>query len=105
MASMIGKSIPRFDAIAKAWDAALYPSDIPVSDPYILKTVFTPVPHARVIVEEKSEEGPFGAKGMGEIPFGPFAPAWCPAVHDACGAWFNSLPLNPEKVNLKLAQD
>lgn len=92
MASMIGKSIPRFDAIAKAWDAALYPSDIPVSDPYILKTVFTPVPHARVIVEEKSEEGPF-------------APAWCPAVHDACGAWFNSLPLNPEKVILKLAQD
>ncbi|NMC47745.1 MAG: hypothetical protein GYA52_13040 [Chloroflexi bacterium] len=43
---MIGKSIPCFDAIAKAWDAALYPSDIPVSDPYILKTVFTPVPHA-----------------------------------------------------------
>lgn len=58
-----------------------------------------------VFVEEASEEGPFGAKGIGEIPFGPFAPALCAAVHDACGKWFNSLPLKPEKVILKLAQD
>ena len=58
-----------------------------------------------VFVEEASEAGPFGAKGIGEIPFGPFAPALCAAVHDACGKWFNSLPLKPEKVILKLAQD
>ena len=58
-----------------------------------------------VIVEEESEEGPFGAKGMGEIPFGPFAPALYAAVHDACGEWFNSLPLKPEKVILKLMRD
>jgi CO/xanthine dehydrogenase Mo-binding subunit len=39
-----------------------------------------------------------GAKGMGEIPYGPLAPAFCAAVHAATGVWFNSLPLKQEKV-------
>ncbi|MGV8027344.1 MAG: xanthine dehydrogenase family protein molybdopterin-binding subunit [Anaerolineaceae bacterium] len=51
-----------------------------------------------IIMEIPDPNGPNGAKGMGEIPYGPFAPALCAAVHVATGVWFNSLPLKQEKV-------
>jgi len=58
-----------------------------------------------IIVEVPDPHGPHGAKGMGEIPYGPFAPAFCAAVHAATGVWFNSLPLKPEKVVFNILND
>jgi CO/xanthine dehydrogenase Mo-binding subunit len=51
-----------------------------------------------VIVEKPDPRGPWGARGMGEMPFIPLAPALVAAVHDATGVWINELPLTPERV-------
>jgi CO/xanthine dehydrogenase Mo-binding subunit len=49
-----------------------------------------------LIVEEADPLGPEGARGMGEMPYLPFAPAVCSAVHDATHIWFNEFPLTQE---------
>jgi CO/xanthine dehydrogenase Mo-binding subunit len=51
-----------------------------------------------IILEYPDPIGPWGARGMGEMPYLPFAPAVCAAVKDAIGIWFDSFPLTPEKV-------
>ena len=51
-----------------------------------------------VIVEVPDERGPWGAKGLGELPYLPMAPAILSAVHDATGVWFNEFPLTAERV-------
>ncbi|UCC62884.1 MAG: molybdopterin-dependent oxidoreductase, partial [Anaerolineae bacterium] len=51
-----------------------------------------------IIVERPDRRGPWGARGMGEMPFLPVAPALVAAVHDATGVWFDELPLTPERV-------
>jgi CO/xanthine dehydrogenase Mo-binding subunit len=55
-----------------------------------------------VIVEYPDSEGPWGARGMAEMPFIPLAPAVTAALHDATGVWFDALPLVPWKVWDKL---
>ncbi len=57
-----------------------------------------------IIVEEPDPRGPWGVRGMGEMPFIPLAPALVAAVHDATGVWIDELPLTPERV-LRSLQD
>jgi CO/xanthine dehydrogenase Mo-binding subunit len=42
--------------------------------------------------------GPFGAKGIGELPMDGPAPAILNAIEDATGIAFNEVPLMPEDV-------
>ncbi len=58
-----------------------------------------------VIVEQPDPRGPWGARGMGEMPFIPLAPALVAAVHDATGVWIDELPLTPERVLQALKGD
>jgi CO/xanthine dehydrogenase Mo-binding subunit len=51
-----------------------------------------------VMVECPSTEGPFGAKGIGEMTANPPSPAIVNALHDAIGVWITDLPITPEKV-------
>jgi CO/xanthine dehydrogenase Mo-binding subunit len=51
-----------------------------------------------VILEIAEPNGPFGARGLGELPFLPLAPAIAAALHDATGVWFSELPLTPERI-------
>ena len=51
-----------------------------------------------VMVEVPDPLGPWGAKGMAEMPFIPYAPAVVAALHDATGVWFDQLPLTPSRV-------
>jgi CO/xanthine dehydrogenase Mo-binding subunit len=55
-------------------------------------------PIAVHIVETDDDEGPFGAKGVGESGLIPCAPAISNAVYDAIGVRFRDLPLTPERV-------
>lgn len=66
---------------------------------YLVPTI-KDIPHSfeSIILEIPDPNGPYGARGMGEIPFGPFAPALCAAFHAATGIWVHSIPLKPEKV-------
>lgn len=51
-----------------------------------------------MILEYPDPIGPWGARGMGEMPFLPMAPAIIDAVHNATGVWFYEFPLTPERV-------
>jgi len=51
-----------------------------------------------IVLEVAEPNGPFGARGMGELPFLPLAPAIAAAVHDATGVWLDEFPLTPERV-------
>jgi CO/xanthine dehydrogenase Mo-binding subunit len=66
---------------------------------YLIPTVADVPEEVRsVIVERPDPRGPWGVRGMGEMPFIPLAPALVAAVHDATGAWIDELPLTPERV-------
>lgn len=51
-----------------------------------------------VIGEYHDPLGPFGARGMAEMPLIPYAPAVVAALHDATGVWFDEFPLTPSRV-------
>jgi CO/xanthine dehydrogenase Mo-binding subunit len=51
-----------------------------------------------VILEYADPIGPWGARGMGEMPFLPFAPAVTAALNQATGVRFDTFPLTPEHV-------
>ena len=66
---------------------------------YLIPTISdVPEQVESIIVERPDPRGPWGARGMGEMPFIPLAPALVAAVHDATGVWFDELPLTPERV-------
>jgi len=51
-----------------------------------------------VLVEVPDPNGPWGARGLGELPFLPLAPAIAAAIHDATGVWIDEIPFTPERV-------
>ena len=57
-----------------------------------------------LIVEEPDEEGPFGARGVGEPPILAIAPAIANAIYDAVGVRITSLPITAEKVRQALRE-
>ncbi len=56
-----------------------------------------------VILELADPLGPWGARGMAEMPYITYAPAVIAAVFDATGVWFDEFPLTPSRVLAKLA--
>ena len=51
-----------------------------------------------ILVETDDPEGPFGAKGVGELSLNPTAAAIANAIYDAVGVRVKDLPILPEKV-------
>lgn len=51
-----------------------------------------------LVLEYPDPIGPYGARGMGEMPCLPVAPAVCNAVYDAVGVRFDDFPLTQERV-------
>ena len=71
----------------------------PYLSSYLIPTVLDVPQEVRsIIVEYPDPRGPWGARGMAEMPYLPFAPAVCAAVHDAIGIWFDEFPLTPDRV-------
>lgn len=66
---------------------------------YLIPTVLdVPDKVESVILEFPDPNGPWGARGMAEMPFLPLAPAVTAAIHQATGVWFNEFPLTPDRV-------
>jgi len=66
---------------------------------YLIPTVLDiPTNFKTVIVEYPDPNGPWGARGVGEMMTVPTTAAIVAAVHDATGVWFNEFPLTPERV-------
>jgi CO/xanthine dehydrogenase Mo-binding subunit len=57
-----------------------------------------------VILESGEGVGPFNARGIGEPPIGPPAPAVAAAIRDAAGIELTELPFTPERVSAGLDQ-
>jgi CO/xanthine dehydrogenase Mo-binding subunit len=70
---------------------------------YLIPTVLDVPPQVQsVVLEIPDQEGPWGARGMAEMPILPFAPAVTAALHDATGRWIDAIPLTPERVVMAL---
>jgi xanthine dehydrogenase molybdenum-binding subunit len=65
---------------------------------YKMLTAMDVIPIEPVIVEPGDEDGPYGAKGVGEPGLVPTAPAIANAIYDAIGVRIRDLPITPEKV-------
>lgn len=71
----------------------------PLLSNYLIPTVLDiPDRIESIIIENSDPRGPWGARGMGEMPYIPFAPAVASAIHDATGVWMDEFPLTPERV-------
>ncbi|MFH1360802.1 MAG: molybdopterin cofactor-binding domain-containing protein [Candidatus Omnitrophota bacterium] len=56
------------------------------------------VPIETILVETNDQEGPFGAKGMGEASLLPTSAAIANAIEDAVGVRIKDLPITPDKI-------
>jgi CO/xanthine dehydrogenase Mo-binding subunit len=66
---------------------------------YLIPTVLDiPEKVETVLVEVHDPNGPWGARGVGELPYLPVAPAIAAAIHDATGVWIDEFPFTPERV-------
>ena len=56
------------------------------------------------LVSSPHREGPYGAKGMAEVPITPVAPAIANAIYNAVGVRIKELPVTPEKMLFALEE-
>ena len=71
----------------------------PFLSTYLIPTVLdVPDRVKSVILEYPDPIGPWGVRGMAEMPFLTLAPAITAAIHDATGVWMDWLPLTPDRV-------
>ncbi|MEL6307397.1 MAG: xanthine dehydrogenase family protein molybdopterin-binding subunit [Chloroflexota bacterium] len=77
----------------------------PYLSTYLIPTVLdVPIEVKSVILEYPDPIGPWGARGMAEMPMLPLTPAIAAAVHDATGVWLNEQPFTPDKVVVALRE-
>jgi CO/xanthine dehydrogenase Mo-binding subunit len=66
---------------------------------YLIPTIADiPMSTQAIIIENPESNGPWGARGMAEMPFIGVAPAVHHALHAATAVWFNSFPFTAERV-------
>lgn len=65
---------------------------------YVIPTSLDTPPFDVVLVEQPYSRGPFGAKGVGELPMDVPAPAVAAAVKHATGRLITTIPLTPERI-------
>jgi CO/xanthine dehydrogenase Mo-binding subunit len=51
-----------------------------------------------VILEYADEVGPWGVRGMSEMPYLPLTPAIAAAIQQATGVWIDEFPYTPDRV-------
>lgn len=71
----------------------------PFLSTYLIPTSLDVPPRIKsVILEHPDPIGPWGLRGMAEMPFLPLAPAIAAAIYDATGVWIDSQPFTAQKV-------
>ena len=77
----------------------------PLLSTYLIPTVADiPEKVHSIILEYPDPLGPWGARGMAEMPMIPLAPAIVAALHEATGVWFDEIPLTPDRVVARLRE-
>jgi len=85
------------------FDSRGVPRNPNFTDCRIATSVDAPLETENIIVEVPQDDGPFGARGVGEHPMVPTAPAIANAVYHAVGVRVDSMPITSEKVWAALA--
>ena len=75
-----------------------------IKDMGLPHTLDVPLDIRTIIVEEIHPFGPFGAKGVGELPLNATAPAILNAIYQATGVRVKHLPITPDKLKAMLAE-
>jgi CO/xanthine dehydrogenase Mo-binding subunit len=71
----------------------------PYFSTYLLPTALDmPAEITPIIMELADPNGPYGARGVAEMPLVPFVPAVASAIHEATGVWLSDQPMTPERV-------
>jgi carbon-monoxide dehydrogenase large subunit len=96
-----GASSALFEALQLENGRPLNPS---FTDYRIMTAVDAPHRIISDYVETPQDDGPWGARGIGEHPMIATAPAIANAVYDALGIRFNDMPLTAEKIYLALQE-
>lgn len=65
---------------------------------YVIPTALDAPPLQTLLVENPYPHGPYGAKGLGELPMDGPAPAVIGAIFHATGAFVPELPATPERI-------
>jgi CO/xanthine dehydrogenase Mo-binding subunit len=65
---------------------------------YIIPTALDIPEMETIIIEKPYPYGPFGAKGLGELPMDGGAPALVAAINNATGALIHEIPATPERI-------
>lgn len=72
---------------------------------YLIPTILDiPDQVESLILEYADPIGPWGARGMGEMPYLPFVPAVAAGIQHATGKWFDQFPYTPERILLGLEE-
>ena len=71
---------------------------------YIIPTALDAPDMETIIVETPYPHGPFGAKGVGELPMDGGAPAIAAAIFNATGAFVSEIPITPERLQKALEE-
>jgi carbon-monoxide dehydrogenase large subunit len=74
------------------------------TDYRIATAIDAPADMESIIVEVPQDDGPFGARGIGEHAMVPTAPAIANAVRQAVGVEIDSMPITAEKIWAALQQ-
>jgi CO/xanthine dehydrogenase Mo-binding subunit len=72
---------------------------------YMIPTIMDSPRIHSFIIEDPWKEGPYGAKGIGELPLVGVAPAITSAVYNAIGVRLNEIPVTPERVWKKIQEN
>ena len=71
----------------------------PYLSTYLIPTSLDVPPRIKsVVLENQDPIGPWGIRGMAEMPFLPLAPAIAAAIYDATGVWVDSQPFTAQRV-------
>ena len=65
---------------------------------YLIPTAMDTVPNEIAFIDNPYANGPFGAKGAGELTLLGGAPAYVAAVEQAAGRAFHAIPVTPERI-------
>ena len=79
------------------------PQNLNLQD-YLVPTALDMPDIKPIVLEVENKLGPYGAKGIGEMPNIPATPAILNAIADACGGRVRSLPADPERVFMAIRE-
>ena len=108
----LGKAIHRQNSCCQIEGAVVMGLGYGLSEEFVLKNglmvtdnlaklklpKITDSPPMEIILVEEQSEGPYGAKGMGELPLNPTAPALVNAIYNAVGVRITDLPATRAKI-------